>query len=94
MHHLQYRQCSSGIRPITPTIVVAAAANEVARGRVRRDAHPGVVRRQQRIRIIAIHNSDVSDGWEREGENPNISTRFRKVSYPLGINIIFYLMTH
>ena len=48
-----------------------------------------------RIMILAIHNSDVSDGWEREEENDFYFNRFsEKVAYPLGINIIFYLMTH
>ena len=50
---------------------------------------------KQRIMVIAIHNSDVSDGWEREGENSDYFHTFsEKVSYPLGINIVFYLMTH
>ena len=50
---------------------------------------------QGRIMILAIHNSDVSDGWEREQENEDYFTHFsEKVAYPLGINIIFYLMTH
>jgi len=49
----------------------------------------------QRMMIFAIHNSDVSDGWEREGQNEDYFNRFsERVSYPLGINIIFYLMTH
>jgi hypothetical protein len=48
-----------------------------------------------RIMVIAIHNSDVSDGWEREGENDLYFSRFSdKIAYPLGINIIFYIMTH
>ncbi|HEX5219195.1 MAG TPA: DUF4159 domain-containing protein [Verrucomicrobiae bacterium] len=48
-----------------------------------------------RIMILVIHNSDVSDGWEREGENDLYFDRFsEKIAYPLGINIIFYLMTH
>ena len=48
-----------------------------------------------RIMILAIHNSDVSDGWEREEENDFYFNRFsEKIAYPLGINIIFYLMTH
>ena len=48
-----------------------------------------------RMQILAIHNSDVSDGWEREGEDDNYFSRYsEKVAYPLGINIIFYLMTH
>jgi len=50
---------------------------------------------RQRMMILAIHNSDVSDGWEREGENELYFSRYsEKIAYPLGINIIFYLMTH
>ena len=50
---------------------------------------------QRRLMILAIHNSDISDGWEREGENEVYFNKFsEKVAYPLGINIIFYLMTH
>jgi len=49
----------------------------------------------KRVVILAIHNSDISDGWEREGENELYFNQFsEKVAYPLGINIIFYLMTH
>ena len=49
----------------------------------------------KRIMIIAILNSDVSDGWEREAQNQDYFNQFsEKVAYPLGINIIFYLMTH
>lgn len=48
-----------------------------------------------RLLILAVHNSDLSDGWEREGENDGYFSRFsEKVAYPLGINILFYLMTH
>jgi hypothetical protein len=47
------------------------------------------------IMVIAFHNSDISDGWEREGENADYFAVFsEKVSYPLGVNLIFYLMTH
>ena len=48
-----------------------------------------------RIMVLAIHNSDVSDGWEREGEHPMYFNRFsERVAYPLAINILVYLMTH
>jgi hypothetical protein len=48
-----------------------------------------------RIMVIAFHNSDLSDGWEREGENADYFATFsEKISYPLGINLVFYLMTH
>jgi hypothetical protein len=50
---------------------------------------------KQRIMVLAIHNSDVSDGWEREGEYADFFRIFSEArAYPLGINIIFYLMTH
>ena len=50
---------------------------------------------RQRIMILAIHNSDVSDGWEREGEDETYFNQFsEKIAYPLGINMIVYLMTH
>jgi len=49
----------------------------------------------KRMMVLAILNSDISDGWEREGENENYFNQFsEKIAYPLGINIIVYLMTH
>jgi hypothetical protein len=48
-----------------------------------------------RIMCIATHNTDNGDGWEREGENEYYFREFsEKKSYPLTINILFYLMTH
>src|ERR1051325_5597531 len=48
-----------------------------------------------RIMVIATHNTDNGDGWEREGENDTYFHRFSEnISFPLGINIIFYAMTH
>ena len=50
---------------------------------------------KNRIIVIACHNTDNGDGWEREGENEYFFREFsEKKSYPLGINIIFYAMTH
>lgn len=48
-----------------------------------------------RLMVLATHNTDNGDGWEREGENSDYFHAFsEKVAYPLGINIVFYLMTH
>ena len=48
-----------------------------------------------RIMVIATHNTDNGDGWEREGRSEYYFREFaEKTSYPLGINIIFYTMTH
>jgi hypothetical protein len=50
---------------------------------------------QGRMMAIACHNTDLGDGWEREGEDPRYFEKFSEPqSYPMGINIIFYAMTH
>jgi hypothetical protein len=48
-------------------------------------------------RMVALicHNTDLTDGWEREGDNEWYFREFaEKKAYPMGINIIFYAMTH
>ena len=50
---------------------------------------------QGRMMAIACHNTDLGDGWEREGEDATYFQKFAEPqSYPMGINIIFYAMTH
>jgi hypothetical protein len=48
-----------------------------------------------RIMVMLCHNTDLGDGWEREGENEYYFREFsEKKAYPMGINIVFYAMTH
>jgi hypothetical protein len=48
-----------------------------------------------RIMVMICHNTDLGDGWEREGENEYYFREFsEKKAYPMGINIVFYAMTH
>lgn len=48
-----------------------------------------------RMMAIFCHQADVGDGFEREGENREYFEKFSvKVSYPFGINIVTYAMTH
>jgi hypothetical protein len=50
---------------------------------------------KDRIMVVATHNTDNGDGWEREGEHDGFFHEFsEKRAYPLGINILFYVMTH
>lgn len=64
-------------------------------GDVRTVHHRVITDDKGRIMVIATHNTDNGDGWEREGENAYFFKNFsEKISYPLGINIIFYTMTH
>jgi hypothetical protein len=48
-----------------------------------------------RLMAVICHNTDLGDGWEREGENEEYFHEFsEKKSYPMGINIVTYAMTH
>lgn len=48
-----------------------------------------------RMMSIICHNTDLGDGWEREGENVDYFKEYsEKWSYPMGINILIYAMTH
>lgn len=48
-----------------------------------------------RMMVIASHNTDNGDGWEREGESDYYFHRFSEnIAFPMGINIIVYAMTH
>src|SRR5687768_15162515 len=48
-----------------------------------------------KIMVMICHNTDLGDGWEREGEDERYFKEFaEKKSYPMGINIVFWAMTH
>jgi hypothetical protein len=48
-----------------------------------------------RLMAIICHNTDLGDGWEREGEEEGYFKEYsEKWAYPLGINIVTYAMTH
>jgi len=55
----------------------------------------GIFDDKGRMMVIICHNTDVGDGWEREGLDSRYFKEFsEKWSYPLGINILMYAMTH
>ena len=55
----------------------------------------GIFDDKGRMMVIICHNTDIGDGWEREGLDPEYFKQFsEKWSYPLGINILMYAMTH
>jgi hypothetical protein len=48
-----------------------------------------------RIMVFICHNTDLGDGWEREGDNHEYFQKYAVAkSYPMGINIVTYAMTH
>jgi hypothetical protein len=55
----------------------------------------GIFDDKGRMMVMICHNTDLGDGWEREGDNQGYFHQFsEKSAYPLGINIVYYAMTH
>jgi hypothetical protein len=54
----------------------------------------GIVDERGRLMVVMMHNTDIPDGWEREGEDPEYFYRFSPDAYAVGINIVLYAMTH
>jgi len=82
-----------------PSIGMAHAGREYGITWEREDAreahYRGVFDDKGRMMAIVCHNTDLGDGWEREGEDEWYFREFsEKKAYPMGINIIFYAMTH
>ena len=50
--------------------------------------------RNGRVMVFMTHNTDVSDSWEREGEDPQYFYRFSIDGYRVAVNVMLYAMTH
>jgi hypothetical protein len=47
-----------------------------------------------RMLALMTHNTDVSDSWERETDDPEYFYRFSVDGYAVGIDVLLYAMTH
>jgi hypothetical protein len=47
-----------------------------------------------RLIVRVSINSDVSDSWEREGDNPDYFHTFGSKGYSMGVNVAVWVMTH
>lgn len=54
----------------------------------------GIYDEHGRLMVLMTHNTDIADGWEREGEDFEFFYRFSVTSYAVGINFIMHAMTH
>ena len=55
----------------------------------------GIFDDQGQMMVLLCYNNDLVDGWERETEEIEYFRRYsERCSFPMGINIITYAMTH
>jgi hypothetical protein len=46
------------------------------------------------LMVLMTHNTDISDAWEREGEDPEFFYNFSPQGYGVGLNIVLYALTY
>src|SRR6266850_1824152 len=54
----------------------------------------GVFDDHNRLMVLVSMNSDVSDSWEREGDNQDYFETYAGKGYALGVNVAVWVMTH
>ena len=54
----------------------------------------GVADARGRLMVLMTHNTDISDAWEREGEDPRYFYQYSPNGYAIGVNVLMYAMTH
>ena len=47
-----------------------------------------------RLIVLATHNTDIADTWEREGESVEYFNLFSPRGYAIGVNVVLYALTH
>jgi hypothetical protein len=54
----------------------------------------GIFDERGRLLVLMTHNTDISDGWEREGEDDEFFYLFSPEAYAVGLNVAIWTMTH
>lgn len=82
-------------KPQIPSIHAYLAGQTTERWDAPEPHYKGIFDDKGRMMVLICHNTDVGDGWEREGVDPGYFKEYsERWSYPLGINILVYAMTH
>jgi hypothetical protein len=83
------------IKPQIPSIGYLNSGRTYERWDAQEPHYRGIFDDKGRMMALICHNTDLGDGWEREGVDPRYFREFsEKYAYPLGINIVVYAMTH
>lgn len=54
----------------------------------------GIFDDEGRLMVLMTHNTDISDGWEREADLEAYFELFSAKAYGIGINVAVYMMSH
>ena len=54
----------------------------------------GMFNDRGQLMVLSTHNTDIADGWEREGVDPKFFYLFSVPSYAVGIDVQLYALTH
>lgn len=82
-------------KPQIPSINVALSGRSYERWDAREPHYKAIFNDAGRMMAIICHNTDLGDGWEREGVDQWYFKEYsEKRAYPMGINIVVYAMTH
>ena len=83
--------------PQIPSIQYWRASGGLTSERGQESAVPhirGISDSHGRLMVLMTHNTDISDAWEREAEDPRFFYSFSPEGYALGINVVLYALSH
>jgi hypothetical protein len=81
--------------PMVPSVHHALGGHRTERYDAMQAHYRALFDDNDRMMAIICHNTDLGDGWEREGVSQWYFKEFsEKWAYPMGINIVVYAMTH
>jgi hypothetical protein len=82
-------------KPQVPSINMWASGYTYERSDAREAHYRAFHDDKGRMVMLICHNTDLGDGWEREGLSQDYFREMsEKYAYPMGINIVVYAMTH
>lgn len=96
VYNLKQKPQVPAIGSVTPEMVARGITWEGGHGPSGEQVHiKAIFDDKGRMMVIICHNTDLGDGWEREGVDEWYFHEFSEnKSYPMGINIVTYAMTH
>lgn len=54
----------------------------------------GILDERGEVLVLMTHNTDIADGWEREGEDWQFFHAFSPYGYAVGVNVALWALTH